>query len=216
LSNAPGASPARTIDLSVKPTSPTAAWIVSETTSPVDYLPTLTATVRLAPGEKNAPNALVIRCHQSRTELLVRTEGAWLVSRSSVARTDHRRNDKPLPNSPWNSFASQPSPDAKPDGGSRASQTGQVQVGYQIDEQPSVRLPWAASADGKTASYKGDAIGFLQSLPEATRLKITVFDGPGVGHEAVYQLDGLDAVRKKLAATCKWASATTNMTSKRR
>jgi hypothetical protein len=216
LSDARNASPARTVDLPAIPASPTATWIVSETTSPVDYAPSLTATVRLSPSGMNTPNALVIRCHQSRTELLVRTEGTWHMSPSSIARTDHRRNDKPLPNSPWNSFASQPSPNAKPDGPSRASQISQVQVGYQINEQPFVRSPWAASDDGKTASYKGDVVGFLQSLPEAARLRITVLDGPGVGHEAVFKLDGFDAVRKKLAATCKWASAITNMTSKRR
>jgi hypothetical protein len=35
----------------------------------------------------------------------------------------------------------------------------ELRVDYQINDQPAVRLPWTASADGKTASYKGDAVG---------------------------------------------------------
>ena len=85
------------------------------------------------------------------------------------------------------------------------SRAREVQVDYQIDDQPSVRQAWAASADGKTAIYKDDPVGLLQSLPEGARLKIDVRDRPDASHEATFQLSGLDAVREKIAATCKWA-----------
>ena len=165
--------PARAVDHPSRPTDTN--WIVSETTSPVDYAPLTTAVIRLPLGVQHAPNTLAIRCLGGRTEFLVRTEGIW-----------------------------------------RASRAREVQVDYQINDQPVVRLAWTASTDGKTASYKDDTIGFLQSLPESGRLKISVLDGPGPGHEATFQLAGLDAIREKIAAACKWAPPANKMTSEKR
>jgi hypothetical protein len=159
----PGA-PARRVDIPAKPQDPD--WIVSETTSPVDYSPLVTAVIRSTTSLQDAPNTLVIRCLGPRTEVLLRTEGTW-----------------------------------------RASRASKVQVDYQIDDQPLVRLQWTTSADGKTASYGNDAVGFLQSLPEGARLKIKVLDKAGPGPEATFQLAGLDAVRKKIAVPCKWSTA---------
>ena len=153
--------PPKTADVPVRPTGTN--WVVSETTSPIDYSPLVTALIGSTSPVKDAPSTLVIRCRGLLTELQVRTEGTW-----------------------------------------RASRTGEVQVGYQINDQPFVRLPWAASGHGKIASYKGEVVGLLQSLPEGARLKIDVLDGPGLSHEATFQLAGLDAVRKKIALACKW------------
>ncbi len=141
-------------------------WVVSETTSPVDYSPLVTALIRSTSPVKDAPTTLAVRCRGKHTELLVRTDGTWTTTRGNELRVD-----------------------------------------YQINDQPAVRLPWTASADGKTASYKGDAVGLLQSLPEGARLKIDVVDGPDLSHEATFQLAGLDAVRKKIAVPCKWSTA---------
>ena len=159
----PGA-PARRVDIPAQPRD--TDWIVSETTSPVDYSPLITAVIRSTTSLQDAPNTLVIRCLGPRTEVLLRTEGTWRASRSS-----------------------------------------KVQVDTQINDQPPARLQWITSADGKTASYGNDAVGFLQSLPEGARLKIKVLDRAGPGHEATFQLAGLDAVRKKIAAPCKWSTA---------
>jgi hypothetical protein len=98
----------------------------------------------------------------------------------------------------------------------RASRTREVQVDYQINDQLVVRRPWTASADGKTASYRDDPVGLLRSLPEGARLKISVLDGPGPGHEATFQLSGLDIVREKIAAACKWAPAANKVTVEKR
>jgi hypothetical protein len=156
--------PAKTVDVPAEP--PGTNWVVSQTTSPVDYSPLITAAIRSTSSEKDASNTLTIRCRQLRTELLLRTEGTWRISRAS-----------------------------------------EVQVDYQINNQSSVRLRWAASADGKYATYKDDAVGLLRSLPDGARLKINLFDGPGPGHDATFQLTGLDAIRKKIAVACKWAPA---------
>src|SRR3982075_1649752 len=68
--------PARTVDSPSKPAETN--WIVSETTSPVDYAPLTTAVIRLPFSVKHAPNTLAIRCRGQPTELLVRTAGTWL------------------------------------------------------------------------------------------------------------------------------------------
>jgi hypothetical protein len=141
-----------------------AAWVVSETTSPVDYSPLVTAVIHSTSGVKDAPNTLAVRCRGSRTELLLRTEGAWHASRASEVPIDH-----------------------------------------QINDRPSVRLQWTVSADGKTASYKDDAVELLRSLPEGARLRISVFVGQeGPSQEATFQLSGLDGVRKKIGLACNW------------
>jgi hypothetical protein len=141
-----------------------ANWMISETVSPLDYSPIVTALLRTTSPLKNAPTTLAVRCREKRTEILVGTDGTWRLTSGKALRVD-----------------------------------------YQINDQPAVSLPWTASADGKTASYKDDAIGLLQSLPEDGRLKINVFDGPGPGHEATFQVAGLDIVRKKIAAACNGA-----------
>jgi hypothetical protein len=165
--------PRPAVDTAPKP--PDTNWVVSETTSPVDFSPLITAAIRLPFSVKPAPNSLAIRCRGQRTELLVRTEGTWRASRSS-----------------------------------------EVQVDYQINDQPFVKLAWTASADGKTVTYKDDPIGFLQSLPESARLKISVLDGPGPSHEATFQLAGLDVVRQKIALACKWPPAANKTSSQKR
>src|SRR5216683_862674 len=170
---APPGAPASRVDIPAKPRD--IDWIVSETTSPVDYSALVTAVIRSTTSLQDAPNTLVIRCLGPRTEVLLRTEGTW-----------------------------------------RASRASKVQVDYQIDDQPLVRLQWTTSADGKTASYGNDAVGFLQSLPEGARLKIKVLDRAGPGHEATFQLAGLDAVRKKIAVPCKWTTAADKVSSGKR
>ncbi len=151
------------------------AWVVSETTSPVDYAPLITAVIHSTSSVKDAPNTLAVRCHGPRTELLLRTMGTW--------RTTH---------------------------------ASEVKVDYQINDQPFVRLHWTVSADGKTASYKDDAVELLRSLPEGARLKISMFNGQGHGQEATFQLTGLDGVRKKIGLACKWPSTADKVSSGKR
>src|SRR6266852_1071202 len=165
--------PARAVDIAPKPRDPN--WIISETTSPVDYAPVMTAAIRLPFSVKHAPITFAIRCRGGRTEVLVRTEGTW-----------------------------------------RASRTREVQVDYQINDQPLVKQTWTSSPDGKTAIYRDDPVGLLQSLPDGARLKVNVLDEPGPSHEATFQLTGLDAVREKIAVACKWPPAATKVSSEKR
>jgi hypothetical protein len=89
----------------------------------------------------------------------------------------------------------------------RAMHASEIQVGHRIDDRPLVRQQWAVSADGKSASYKGDVVGLLRSVPEGARLKISVLDGSGPGQEATFQLTGLESVRNRIGSDCKWPPA---------
>jgi hypothetical protein len=91
---------------------------------------------------------------------------------------------------------------------------GEVEVDYQVDDQPPVRQMWTASADGKAASYRLDPVDLLRSLPEGARLKINLRDGPGSGHEATFQLAGLGAIGKKISTVCKWPPADDKLSSR--
>jgi hypothetical protein len=159
------AQPAPAVDAAAKPVA--ANWVVSETTSPVDYTPLVTAALRSPSDQQDGPSTLAIRCRAGGTDLMVRTEGKW-----------------------------------------RASRAGDLQVEYQINTQPAVKTSWIASADGKMAVHKNDTIGLLQSLPQDAQLKISVLDGSAPVHQSTFQLAGFDALRKKIAAACKWPVAT--------
>ena len=167
-------------DLSPKtaefPTRPTDTdWVVSETTSPVDYSPLVTALIRSTSQVKDAPSTLTVRCRGRRTELLVRTDGAWGATRGNELHGE-----------------------------------------YQINDQRPVGLQWILSSDGKTATYKDDPVGLLQSLPDDARLKINVADRASSPHEATFQLDGFDAIRKKISTACKWTRAADKTSSGKR
>jgi hypothetical protein len=162
----PDISP-NTDDVPKRPTGTN--WVISETTSPVDYSPLMTALIRSASQVKDAPSALAVRCRGHHTEFLVRTDGTWATTRGSELRVD-----------------------------------------YQVNDQPAVGLQWILASDGKTATYKDDPVGFLRSLPDGARLKINVADRTSSFHEATFQIDGWNIVRKKIGTACKWARTTDN------
>lgn len=76
-------------------------WVVSETTSPVDYSPLVTALIRSTSQVKDAPSALAVRCRGRRTEFLVRTDGTWAPTRDTELRVDYQVNDQPAVGLQW-------------------------------------------------------------------------------------------------------------------
>jgi hypothetical protein len=52
-------------------------WIISETTSPVDYSPQIVAVTKADPSSQDAPASLSIRCRARRSELTISTSGSW-------------------------------------------------------------------------------------------------------------------------------------------
>ena len=79
-----------------------------------------------------------------------------------------------------------------------------VVVEHQVDDQLPVRQRWNASATGQGAAFAGDVVGFLKSLPDHGEISIRVFDGRDIAHDGRFLLDGVNIVRKKVAAACKW------------
>ena len=48
----------------------------------------------------------------------------------------------------------------------RPSRSNEILVAQQINDKPAVKSRWTASADAKTANYKGDTTALLQSFSE--------------------------------------------------
>jgi hypothetical protein len=136
-------------------------WIVSETTSPVDYSPIATATTssRKAPG---APEMLLtIRCRGGRTELVV----------------------------------------AGPDIAGRGDN---YFISYRVNGGPSVQLAGAVATFGGGVAFKGDVVALLQSLPGNGELTVRLLPVSGSEIDGVFALEGLEALRARIGATCKW------------
>ena len=139
-------------------------WIISETTSPIDFSALATAVIQPVRQASNGPISLVIRCRAKTTELALQ-----FPSEVSVPKA------------------------------------GELQLDYQIDEQPSVRQRWTWPVGGKIAVYKGDPVPLLQSIPEGARLMIRASGGDDTQQAATFLLIGLDSVRKRVGTACKWA-----------
>jgi hypothetical protein len=84
---------AKTANIPARPTGTN--WVISETTSPVDYSPLVKGLIRSASQVKDAPSALTVRCRGQRTELLVHTDGSWTATRGHELRVDYQVNDQP-------------------------------------------------------------------------------------------------------------------------
>jgi Type VI secretion system VasI, EvfG, VC_A0118 len=76
-------------------------WVVSETTSPIDYSPLVTAMIRSTSPVKDAPSTLTVRCRGQRTELVVHTEGVWRPQRGSEIQAAYQVNEQPAVGQRW-------------------------------------------------------------------------------------------------------------------
>jgi hypothetical protein len=92
------------------------------------------------------------------------------------------------------------------EGSWRDSRVNELQIDLRVNDQPAVRMQCNASSDGRTAVFKEDAVRFLRSLPDGGGIIVSVSDRQGAAHEASFQLNGLNAIRRKIAAACKWAN----------
>lgn len=97
----------------------------------------------------------------------------------------------------------------------RPPRGGEILVSQQLNDQPMVKSRWTASADAKTASYKGDAAALLQSFSEDARLKIIVSDGSGRDSEATFQLAGWNTIHDRIAAACMGTSTASKSSEQR-
>ncbi len=76
-------------------------WILSETTSPVDYSPLVAAVIRATSAVSDGPNILVVRCRSGHTEFSLRTDAAWAAQRGNNVPVDYQINDRPIVRQQW-------------------------------------------------------------------------------------------------------------------
>jgi hypothetical protein len=77
------------------------SWVVSETTSPVDYRPLLAAMIHPTSSSQDGASSLSIRCRAGRTELILRTEGTWHAARNNALPVDRQINDQAVVRQKW-------------------------------------------------------------------------------------------------------------------
>jgi hypothetical protein len=76
-------------------------WIISETTSPVDYRPQIAALTMAYASSQDAPSSLAIHCRAQRTELTISTEGTWKPASDGKVKVVYRINEEPSVEQRW-------------------------------------------------------------------------------------------------------------------
>jgi hypothetical protein len=76
-------------------------WIISETTSPVDYKPQIAALTTTRASSQDAPSSLAIHCRAQRTELIISTTGSWKQATDGEVKVVHRINQEPPVEQRW-------------------------------------------------------------------------------------------------------------------
>jgi hypothetical protein len=83
------------------PAAQISRWTVSETSSPVDYSPLVTATILARAETGAAPTELVVRCRGRRSELGLRMEALPRASRGGEIPVAYQVNDQPMVKRRW-------------------------------------------------------------------------------------------------------------------
>lgn len=83
------------------PSSQGPNWIISETTSPVDYQPQVAALTTAQGASHDAPSSFAIHCRAHRTELIISTTGSWKQVPDSEVKVEYRINEEPAVEQRW-------------------------------------------------------------------------------------------------------------------
>lgn len=80
-------------------------------------------------------------------------------------------------------------------------------ISYRINDGPPVQVAATVPAVGSGVAVAGDVVRLLQSLPDHAVLAVHLSRGAGAAQDATFSLAGLDAMRARMAAVCKWPLA---------
>lgn len=80
-------------------------------------------------------------------------------------------------------------------------------ISYRINDGAPVQVAATVPAAGSGVAVAGDVVRLLQSLPDNAVLAVHLSRGAGAAHDATFSLAGLDAMRARMAAVCKWPLA---------
>jgi hypothetical protein len=151
----------------VQPPQPGGGWVISQTTSPIDYSAIATATILSRNVAGTSALRLSVRCRGGRTELAV-------------------------------------------SGGAITGPGDEYLISYRVNDGQSVQSRAVAPAFGDGVAFRGDAAALLQSFPTEGDLAVEIMPSRGSPQHGVFPLDGLDTLRAKIGATCKWPHVLAN------
>jgi hypothetical protein len=80
-------------------------------------------------------------------------------------------------------------------------------ITYQVNRGQAVQIAAAAPAFGAGVAFRADAGALIQSLPGEGEFAVHLSPRVGASQDAVFSLAGLETVRAKIAASCKWPHA---------
>jgi hypothetical protein len=79
-------------------------------------------------------------------------------------------------------------------------------ITYRVNGGQPVQVA-AVPAFGAGVAFKGDAVALLRSLPSEGELAVQLSPRVGTAQDEIFSLVGLETVRAKIAAACKWPHA---------
>jgi hypothetical protein len=77
-------------------------------------------------------------------------------------------------------------------------------VSYRVNDGQSVQFGGVAPSFGDGVAFKGDAGALLRSFPAGGELAVMVISLKGISQQGIFSLDGMESLRAKIGATCKW------------
>lgn len=80
-------------------------------------------------------------------------------------------------------------------------------ISYRINDGQPAQVAATVPSFGSGVAVAGDAVRLLQSLPDNAVLAVHLSPGAGTAHDATFSLAGLDRMRARMAAVCKWPLA---------
>jgi len=80
-------------------------------------------------------------------------------------------------------------------------------ISYRVNGGQPVQIAAAAPAFGTGVAFKADAVALVQSLPGDGEFALRLSPRVGPSRDAIFFLTGLERVRAKIAASCKWPHA---------
>jgi hypothetical protein len=80
-------------------------------------------------------------------------------------------------------------------------------ISYRVNDGQPVQVAATVPAFGSGVAIAGDVVRLLQSLPDNADLAVHLSPRTGAAHDATFSLAGLDAMRARMAAICKWPLA---------
>jgi hypothetical protein len=84
---------------------------------------------------------------------------------------------------------------------------GDYSISYRVNDGQSVQLAGAAAAFGDGVAFKGDVVALLQQLPGDGELAVRLLPVSGNELDGIFSLNGLETLRTKIGATCRWPHA---------